>query len=83
MPKIQIYSSRAVEQHMQQINDCIGNPNQDSFFFLSKKKLFSINKIKRIRSLSIFCHNQYDEEFFQSIRLITTSMQNQIKDLRS
>jgi hypothetical protein len=29
VPKIQIYSSREVEQHMQQINDCIGNPNQD------------------------------------------------------
>jgi hypothetical protein len=29
VPRIQIYSAKEVEQHMQQINDCIGNPSQD------------------------------------------------------
>jgi hypothetical protein len=47
VPKIQIYSSREVEQHMQQINDCISNLNQDwekrvdsvCFFFRSFSSL--------------------------------------------
>ena len=78
---------------MQQINDCIGNPNQDwekrvdsvcyFFFFIVFNSLIYLIKLKRIRSLAIICQNQHEDEFFHAIRIITVSMQQQIKDLRS
>ena len=39
--------------------------------------------MKRIRSLGIACYNQYDEEYFASLKQLTLSFTNQIKDLRS
>lgn len=83
---------------MQQINDCLSNTNQDwekrcdsvitltpnpyphSLHLLTNQLYF---KLKRIRSLAIICQNQYEDEFYASIKLITVSTQLQIKDLRS
>jgi len=66
---------RSVEQVMQQIHECLNDLNNDW-----EKR---VDSLRRIRSLAIACQGQYDEEFMASIKLLNTSMPNQIKDLRS
>lgn len=75
VPKIQVYSSRDVDQHMSQINDCLADLNNDW-----EKR---VDSLKRIRSLAIACQNQYDDEFFAALKQISVSFTLQIKDLRS
>jgi CLIP-associating protein 1/2 len=42
-----------------------------------------VDSLKRIRSMAIACKNQYNEEFFDALKKITTSFTLQIRDLRS
>jgi CLIP-associating protein 1/2 len=76
VPKIQLYSSKDVDQHMQQINDCLADVNNDW-----EKR---VDSLKRLRSLVIVCvNNQYDDEFFAALKQLTAPFTLQIKDLRS
>jgi CLIP-associating protein 1/2 len=73
--KKKIYSAKDVDQHMSQINDCLADLNNDW-----EKR---VDSLKRIRSVAIAASNQYDDEFFSTLKQIQVAFTHQIKDLRS
>lgn len=74
VPKIQIYSSKEMEEHLVSMRTIIQDPNND----WAKRA----ETLKKIRSLLIAGASNYDE-LFQHIRLLEPAFQTSVKDLRS